>query len=353
MSRTCRKRAPRCRLLLPASTSCRSEIVAITCATGEEGYFPALKESCRRLGYDFRTCGAGQEWQGFGWSVRQMEAIANDVFQSSPDRLILLLDGYDTLVTMEEARLRHEYECLCTRANAVHQRSERWVVVCEEHPEKDRSVLYNLLVWPVSKWYMNARRTILNSGMVLGPARHVLSYLRHVGAACSIAGDDDERALNTLFDAWTGGKNDDDASACVTTPKGCRFPLLVDNSLFVCGCERSVIRLLVDSILTPSSTHCPNEIQERAARQEIAVLHGIWNSNMDFVCEARDLPLPARRKLTTQADLRRVRAAVRLFAFSSTLVLCAAAAMYNVSPRLHTFLRSTSVPSASSSCTSS
>jgi hypothetical protein len=305
------------------------------------GYFPALKESCKRLGYDFRTCGAGQKWKGFGWSVRQMEDMAIDVFRSSPDRLILLLDGYDTLVTMEEERLRHKYEWLCVRTNAVHQRDERWVVVCEEHPAEERSVLYNLLVWPVSKRYMNARRTILNSGMVLGPARHVLSYLRHVGAACSIAGDDDERALNTLFDAWTGWKDGNDANARNTTPKGCPLPLLVDNSLFVCGCERSVFRLLVDSILTPSSTHCPLDIQERAARQDVAVLHGIWNSNMDFVCESRHLPLPDKRKITTQTDLRRARSAVRLFAFSLTLVLCVAVV-------LHTSVPSASVPPASS-----
>jgi hypothetical protein len=52
----------------------------VTVATHNDKYFPALQESCDRLGYNLVILGWGEKWQGFAWRFK----LVRDYLETQP-----------------------------------------------------------------------------------------------------------------------------------------------------------------------------------------------------------------------------------------------------------------------------
>ena len=75
---------------------------AFTVATHYEGFLYSLEDSARKYGYQLSILGLHGEWKGFVWRWKML----NEALQSVPgEELVLVLDGYDTVITAPAACL--------------------------------------------------------------------------------------------------------------------------------------------------------------------------------------------------------------------------------------------------------
>ena len=259
-------------------------VTVLTCATSEEGYYPSLVASCKKYGYKLLTVGMGMEWKGFTWSQTILLEGINQIASEDKygeDALLIVVDGYDTIMTMPSFLCEMKYLSIGRDS----------VLVCEEHPLSQSPFLFRTLLLPLVRWYFSTDR-VLNSGVVMGRASSLRSYFHYVSRRSSLVGDDDERALNILYREWS-------LSSSSSTPPP--FPILVTNSVFECVCNRSVPSLFLQWMFRPY--RITGADLSKGEREEVAVLHGIWNSDMDDLCLSKALPLPKRRKAISQKDL--------------------------------------------------
>ena len=70
-------------------------VVVLTYATHSQGYFEALRESCRRFGYDLRILGLGEKWRGYG---RKFTAVIEELSSLAPDQLVMFVDAFDVFM---------------------------------------------------------------------------------------------------------------------------------------------------------------------------------------------------------------------------------------------------------------
>jgi len=278
-------------------------VTVLTCATSEDGYYPSLVASCKKYGYKLVTVGMGMEWKGFTWSQTVLLEGINQIAsedKSGEDALLIVVDGYDTIMTMPSFLCEMKYLSIGRDS----------VLVCEEHPSsQNHTFLFRTILLPLVRWYFSTDR-VLNSGVVMGRASSLRSYFHYVSRRSSLVGDDDERALNILYREW---------SLPPSSTSSPPFPILVTNSIFECVCNRNVPSLSLQCMFRPY--RITGADLSKGEREEVAVLHGIWNSDMDDLCLAKGLPLPKRRKSISQKDLSLLTKCRWIFAASFVYLL--------------------------------
>ena len=82
------------------------KLYAVSVATHKEGYYDAFVESCRRNGIELVVLGYGQPWQGFAWRFlllkKYMEGLDNQ-------DIVIFLDAYDMIATQNAATIQKRF----------------------------------------------------------------------------------------------------------------------------------------------------------------------------------------------------------------------------------------------------
>ena len=96
-----------------------TDVLVLSVATEETAYFPALRASAGSQGFRFEVLGMGRQWGGFIWAN---SLILERAQQCEPDQLVLVLDGYDTIITAhrEDSQNIPKGMFSCERARGTH-----------------------------------------------------------------------------------------------------------------------------------------------------------------------------------------------------------------------------------------
>lgn len=254
--------------------------VVATCATHECGYLKSLSESCSKQDYEFHIFGFGMEWKGFMWGVQMVLDGLNSLGLQEDD-LVLVVDGFDCLICMNSSSLHQIYLQFCR------EEGKDVVIIGKEHPKEESSFLHKLTVRKIGQRIYNGGfgtdSDTLNTGSVLGSWKVMSQFLTSL----------------IRFSKW---KEIEDDQVCVN-----RYflqdiqdvPLKLDeDGIFFCYCERSMIFLILFFLFNRNKLkHASNTIffntEGKLMRVkkgvQVAVLHGIWNTDMDWVCKEMGL----------------------------------------------------------------
>jgi len=288
-------------------------VLVLTFATDETAYFPALRESAKKQGFAFEALGLGQKWQGFMWAN---ELLMDRMRKCDPEQLVLLVDGYDTLVTMPCAEMVERYSKVCAEASTkAGTLPSRWLIFGIEHPREACSVPYwNVVVKSARKYHLAPPDTevYVNTGAALGPARHMLTYLDEtVRHARATKNKDDQNAANALYWGWWVHPEIDWLTRAESP-----LPIALDRrcELFYCFCERRIAFLLFQMAASPNNQSTPAErelllqgggVYRKHTGVNVGVVHGIWNTNMNAICEHLGYtPVARYHKEVSQPDIR-------------------------------------------------
>jgi len=302
----------------PAKTvsSSKPPVLVLTFATEETAYFPALRASAAAQGFRFEVIGLGQQWQGFIWANSLMMERAR---QCNPDELVLVLDGYDTLVTMRCEQMLAKYDHVCALATekagfAPPSPRGRWVIFGIEHPRTACTWLYwNTMMRMARRYHLvpSHGTYYLNTGAILGPAKHVLTYMEQTCEHAKATGNkDDQNTANALF--WERWAHPEEVSV---SRADAPLPIALDmlGDLFYCHCERRLAFLLFNLGYRPNNQRAtPGALELRDgavfatwAGKPVGVIHGIWNTNLNAVCAYLGYPYNSNyHKKVSQPDIR-------------------------------------------------
>ena len=164
---------------------------AFTVATHHEGFLHSLQESARKYGYDLSVLGLNEKWKGFVWRWQVLQEALEDL---PDDELVLVLDGYDTVITAPAACLEAEYHTKCDAADRL--------MFGLEHRKEHCTHAFWWLSEVFRRYHsVGADLPIVNAGVCCGPVRLVRQLCREMQAAAKAAKEskpDDQRILNTL-----------------------------------------------------------------------------------------------------------------------------------------------------------
>lgn len=319
------------------------DVLVLAFATEETAYFPALRASAAEQGFRFEVIGLGRQWQGFVWAN---SLIMERTLQCEPDELVLVLDGYDTLLVMPCVEMLLKYQTLCSLANerSAHTPTSppgQWLVVGIEHPPEEADWLYWHTIVCAARRYHSVPPSVthyLNTGAMLGPARHLATYMSETCKHASETGsNDDQRTANALY--W--GQWVDENDTRVSRPHA-PLPIALDTTsdLFYCHCERRLLQLVVGLACSPNNFITPLDrvlalreggVWRKSTGRRVGVVHGIWNTNMNALCEYMGLPHdPNYHKEISQPDIRmfaRVARAVLIWPGGPLLLVAMTCAM--------------------------
>ena len=236
----------------------KTPVLVLTFATEETAYLPSLRASAKAQGFRFEVLGLNQKWQGFMWAN---SLLMDRVRECDPNELVLVLDGYDTLVVMSEKQMVIKYEEVCALATARADRSPdspagKWLVFGIEHSRDVSSWLYwNTMVRMAKRYHLVPPDVeyYLNTGAFLGPAKHVLTYMEETCKHAAATGNkDDQNTANSLFWGWWVHPDEPRVSR-----RDAPLPLALDTEgdLFYCHCERRLAFLLFGIAVRAHAAH--------------------------------------------------------------------------------------------------
>ena len=81
----------------------------VTVATHSERYYPYLKLSAERYGFDLVTLGWGEKWKGFGW---RFELMKKYLMSLTDDEVVCFVDGYDVIILQDMKTLENKFNTL-------------------------------------------------------------------------------------------------------------------------------------------------------------------------------------------------------------------------------------------------
>ena len=275
---------------------------AFTVATHHEGFLHSLQESARKYGYDLAVLGLNEKWKGFVWRWQVLQEALEDL---PDDELVLVLDGYDTVITAPAACLEAEYHTKCDAADRL--------MFGLEHRKEHCTHAFWWLSEVFRRYHsVGADLPIVNAGVCCGPVRLVRQLCREMQAAAKAAKEskpDDQRILNTL-----------NAQHAADETTGIRVGLLEGLH---CHCERSLwgpLRHLYTNV--PYIPEGPVEYEDGKVHVRVGdpgarqgafvarafVVHGIWCTHLGPICDAlgieRPPPADLRKRKISQVDLR-------------------------------------------------
>ena len=150
---------------------------AFTVATHHEGFLHSLQESARKYGYDLSVLGLNEKWKGFVWRWQVLQEALEDL---PDDELVLVLDGYDTVITAPAACLEAEYHTKCEAADRL--------MFGLEHRKEHCTHAFWWLSEVFRRYHaVGADLPIVNAGVCCGPVRLVRQLCREMQAAAKAA----------------------------------------------------------------------------------------------------------------------------------------------------------------------
>ena len=268
---------------------------AFTVATHHEGYLSSLEESARKYGYTLQVLGFGRPWQGF---VHRWQLLLDALVGLPTEDVVLVVDGFDTVITAPAACLELEYRARCEAADRL--------MFGVEHRREHCSVPFWMLSEVFRRYHgVGHNLPIVNAGVCVGPVRLVRQLCREMQAAAKTSTQlrpDDQTILNRLV-----------AQNAADPKKGIKVDCLEGLHAH---CERKVtgpLRHLYSNVpLVPNGPlrlhggRVGVRIDGRHTR--VFVVHGIFCTSLTPVCEALSIAVPEakdlRRRRISQLDLR-------------------------------------------------
>lgn len=297
-------------------------ISAFTVATGQDGYYDALLLSAARSGVQLEVLGQGEKWRGFVWRLRMIDA---KLASMADDAMVLVTDGYDTLVLASAEELLEAYERTCeaqrvvdasclaedsqtacptpsATARAQGVDGEAYVALAPEHPKSWCTWLFYNIFVRISKLTMfgvpNSTPYVVNAGIILGPCKAVRQYYAALFAESDATRhepgakpEDDQWLLNRLY--WSGQLPVPlaiDMAGRVAYCHANRSAWGISSSTFV---DQDCHRIRHAKYLELGPT---GEMRVKRSGAKVGVLHAIVNADVDELCVLRDLPICKHRK---------------------------------------------------------
>lgn len=278
---------------------------AFTVATGRAGYFDALEKSMLRGGVLLSVLGQGVPWQGFVWRLR---LVAERLAALDPEQLVLVVDGYDTVLLSDADALCAGYERCCRdpAANPMPWRAAgggRPLVLAPESPRAWCTFPYYHFFVALAKLVNGQPASVpyvLNAGVVLAPAATLRRYYDAIIAESEATGNsDDQWLLNRLY--WSG-----------RLPVGLAVDL--SGAVAYCHTNRAIISCFWSTFRDQNSHKIRHEeqlsleaeggVRVRRSGARLGVLHGITNVDIDALCVHASLPPAKQRKKISQLWVR-------------------------------------------------
>jgi hypothetical protein len=158
-----------------------TEMIIVTLATHDAGYFSVLKKSCASNGHQLQVLGSGEPFRGFQWRLN----LIREYLQTLPaTEIVICVDAYDVFVVANETTI-------VQRFNSFHSP----IVMSVQHiPKRLEKYIFR-------KMFGTACRGLnLCAGMYMGYAHALLDLLQYQCTEfdCTNLKLDDQRMLMSL-----------------------------------------------------------------------------------------------------------------------------------------------------------
>tara|TARA_B100000575_G_scaffold30381_3_gene20465 strand:- start:2509 stop:3429 length:921 start_codon:yes stop_codon:yes gene_type:complete len=294
---------------------------AFAVATGNMGYVEALEASCVQAGIQLKFLGMGERWRGFVWANSLIREELAKMLVEYSDELVLMLDGYDTLVCSHANDLADAHHEACKTDGRDPQTT---VVVAPEHHTQWCSPMFDAVYHRAGKKLFHVDINapyVLNAGVRLGSARALLTLIDRIVVESEKTGiTDDQRLLNELF--WSS-----------EIFKSVNVTVDIVGAVAYCHANRTFLSFTLWQTISHNRHHIHHEshftfekksLHLKRNGRRVGVVHGIANADIDQLVQhiVPDAPLPTRRKPITQLSWR---VSIVLAKFVVLLIMFAAA----------------------------
>ena len=136
----------------------------VTIATESQYYFPYLKESCKRNGYDLQVLGYGEKWGGFNWRFK----IIIDYLKTLPENdIVCVVDGYDVVCCRDLKELESVFL-------DINKKTDCKMIIAEENHIRYFNKLTSQLFFGMYK------NMCINAGTYIGRSSDLLDMLPNI-----------------------------------------------------------------------------------------------------------------------------------------------------------------------------
>lgn len=243
------------------------KLYAISVATHNEGYYDAFVESCRRNEIELVILGYGQPWQGFAWRFLLMK---NYLERLNNEDIVIFLDAYDMIATqhasiIQERFLQFQTPVLFSTENVLRK---------------------DFLTHYIRKGvFGHCPKADISGGAYMGHVyalKQMYTYIcqKYDCSSKTFSQLDDQKILTSL---------------CNDT-QFAEPPIAFDHSssiFYTVSLPISTFQLLFSNKFYPDDEHHyiqNNQLYLQQTNQSPCFIHGIANTNMDFLIDLYSLP---------------------------------------------------------------
>jgi len=272
------------------------KLYAISVATHKEGYYDAFVGSCRRNDIELVILGYGQPWQGFAWRFLLMK---NYLEKLDDGDIVVFLDAYDIIATQHASIIQERF---------LQFRSP--ILFSTEHVLRKDFLTHYIR----NGVFGHCPRADISGGAYMGyvyALKQMYTYIcqKHDCTSKNFSQLDDQKILTSLC-------NDTN----FLQPK-----IAFDHfsSIFyTVSLPISTFQLLFSNKFYPDGEHHyiqNNQLYLQQTNQSPCFIHGIANTNMDFLIDLYNLP--PRHDVRTLYHLKAGLYYCRIFKYELLFVL--------------------------------
>lgn len=257
----------------------------VTVSTNTDGYFPVLKQICKKNNHKLIVLGFGEKWKGWIWRTKM---FINYISRCDPNEIIMIIDAYDVMVLASHEEIMRKYKNF--KCDILFSAS------CIDSGQPNLSWVYKNIIFNQNKNYFditNYKKYILNAGTFMGKASKIcelykLLYKRYIKTLVT----DDQTNLNNIRLTGLNYKIDKDSDI---------FWIWEISSL------KELIHYWIYNELY-EKTHLYNKGRVKFNNVQPCVVHGIGNRIMDKLSFQNKIPyktiLNLKKKSTAQDDIK-------------------------------------------------
>jgi hypothetical protein len=156
----------------------------VTIATKNERYYPYLKLSAERNGYELVTLGWGEKWQGFVWKFEIMKEYLRSL---NENEIVCFVDGYDVIILQDVNVLEKNFNDITF--------GDKSKIVLALEKETD-SYLGNLITSTWTNFFSyKCNNKLINSGTYIGYSSTLLDTFNSICKEFECKHDSDDQVL--------------------------------------------------------------------------------------------------------------------------------------------------------------
>lgn len=156
----------------------------VTVATHSERYYPYLKLTSEKNGFDLVTLGWGEKWKGFAWRFELMKEYLRSL---KTDEIVCFIDGYDVIVLQNINILEKKF------ISAINGDKSKIVFAIES--ESDSS-LGNFIAKIWSNFFSyKCNGNLINAGTYIGYSSALLDLFESICETFECKNDSDDQIL--------------------------------------------------------------------------------------------------------------------------------------------------------------